>query len=98
MLNCRHGNRHRLITKSAKGMANMSFADSLFADEIGNHGASRSEDWANVTEFGVLTTEMLAHLHMTCGRLVSRMKGHGDGALVVTEEGGWITLTKTEVT
>ena len=85
------------MTESAKGMANMSLADSLFADEIGNHIASRSEDQTDMAEFGMLTTEMLAHLHMTRSRLVGRMEGHGDGSLVVTEEGGLITLTEAKV-
>ena len=67
-------------------MAEVGLPDSLFANEVGNHIASRFEEGANVTKLGVLPTEMVAHVHMPSGRLVRRMEGHSNRSLVVAEK------------
>ena len=49
-------------------MPGVSLAYGLLADEVGDHGAGRLEDGADVAELRVLTTKVVAHLHMTSGR------------------------------
>ena len=88
---------HALESERAESMPGVSLAYGLLADEVGDHGAGRLEDGADVAELRVLTTKVVAHLHMTSGRLVSGMLGHGDGAFVVAKQDGRFALPETEV-
>ena len=75
-------------TEGAESMADVGLPDSLFANEVGDHGACRLEEGANVTKLSVLPTKMVAHFHVSSGRLVSRMEGHSNRSLVVAEKCG----------
>ena len=78
-------------------MTGVRLAYGLLADEIGDHGAGRLEDGTDVAELRVLTTKVVAHLHMTSGRLVGGMLRHGDGSFVVAKQDGGFVLPEAEV-
>ena len=87
-----------LIAKNTAAVTLVRKAQGLLSHEVSNHGGRGRKRRGDIACLDVLATEVDAHVDMSSSGLIGWMERHSESALVVTEEGGWITLTKTEVT
>ena len=70
-------------------------AESLFSHEVRDHIRCTNKERLNVAQFCMVAAEMSAHIDMSGGRFVGRMKAHGDGATIITIQIGRGGVTKT---
>ena len=59
---------------------------SLFCEHVHGEIDGTLELTFDVAQFKMLTTHMNTAVDMACGRLVARVKRHGNSSLVVAEE------------
>ena len=67
----------------------------LFSHEVGNHIGRTNEKGPDITQLGMVATEVPTHINVTCSWFVSRMKAHGNGATIITVQIGWCGVAET---